>query len=287
MKHIQSPLRYPGGKGRISGYFSHIIKCNRLENGHYAEPYAGGAGVALSLLLNGYVEHIHINDLNIPLYSFWHSVLYESEDLCRKIRRCKISVEAWKRHKYKLNNSSDYSMLDVGFAFLFLNRTNRSGIINGGIIGGYSQSGDWKMDCRFNKNSLIEKIRRIASRAANISLYNLDAEVFLTEIVGKLKLNTLVYIDPPYFEKGQRLYDNYYKDSDHKKLAETIKLIKQPWVVSYDNVLEIKNNFKGFRKLEYFLSYSAGNKYEGSELMIYSENLIIPKPNKPLNLKAA
>jgi len=287
MSHFLSPLRYPGGKGRISKYFSQIIKNNDLIGGHYAEPYAGGCGVAFHLLMNGYVNHIHINDLNYPLFCFWHSVLNETESLCKKIQRCKISVDAWKRHKYKVTNSSEYSMLDIGFAFLFLNRTNRSGIINGGIIGGYAQHGDWKMDCRFNKKALISKIRKIGAKSENITLYNLDAQTFMSDIVCNMPSKTLIYIDPPYFKKGQRLYDNFYNPEDHSNIAKTIKNLNHNWVVSYDNTPEITVNYLEFRQLQYSLNYSAAKKYLGSELMVYSKGLVIPEPNDPITAKAA
>ena len=287
MRYSPSPLRYPGGKGRISGYFAKIVQCNDLAGGDYAEPYAGGAGVALSLLLTGHVRHIHVNDLNYPLYCFWHSVLHETEGLCKKIQRSTISIEAWKRHRNKIKNHSDHSKLEVGFAFMFLNRTNRSGIINGGVIGGYAQEGSWRMDCRFNKSSLIEKIRGIERLKDNISLYNLDAKDFISDIASSLPRKSLVYIDPPYFKKGQRLYDNYYCSTDHAEIAKVIKKLKRNWIVSYDNVPEIKANYEEFRKLEYELNYSAGNKYMGNELMVYGNNLIIPKPNNPLMEKAA
>jgi len=160
MSNFYSPLRYPGGKGRLAKYFADIVEVNGLVGGHYFEPYAGGAGVALSLLLNEVVSHIYLNDLNYPLFCFWDSVLNNTEDLCKKIHNVKLTVNSWERHRHRVINSSEYNNLDVGFSMLFLNRTNRSGMIRGGMIGGYEQAGKWKIDARFYKKTLIKRIEQ-------------------------------------------------------------------------------------------------------------------------------
>ena len=64
---ILSPLRYPGGKSRITDFVKQIIKDNNLLDGVYVEPYAGGAAVALSLLMDEYVSSIIINDKDLSL----------------------------------------------------------------------------------------------------------------------------------------------------------------------------------------------------------------------------
>ena len=285
MSRYYSPLRYPGGKGRLAPYFTDLMECNDLTGGHYVEPYAGGAGVALSLLINGAVRHVHLNDLNFPLYCLWDSILNETDALCRKIYNGKISVEAWKRHKRRVGSCDDYSKLDVAFSMLFLNRTNRSGIINGGMIGGYEQSGTWKMDARFYKKTITQRINKIAEHRENVSLYNLDAVVFLKGVISKLPKETLVYIDPPYYKNGQRLYDNYYKHEDHEQISKVVHQLKRSWVVSYDNVPEISSLYSSNRQLKYSLEYSAGKHYKGSELMIYSDNMVLPNPNNPTSKK--
>jgi len=281
MSIYSSPLRYPGGKVKLTQYIMDIFELNSIEGGHYVEPYAGGAGVAISLLFSGVCDRVHLNDLNYPLFCFWKSILGDTERFCRKVHNSKISVAAWRRHKKILKSPFEHSELNVGYAFFFLNRTNRSGIINGGIIGGYEQNGQWKIDARFNKNKLIDKIIRISEYKDKISLYNLDAEVFLKEIIKTLPRKTLIYIDPPYYNKGQRLYDNHYKHQDHEIISKVITKIKRPWVVSYDYTPEIKELYKQHRVARYSLDYSAACHYKGTELMAYSNKLILPRPNRP------
>jgi DNA adenine methylase len=287
MRKFYSPLRYPGGKGKLAAYFLSLLEANGFDDGSYVEPYAGGAGIALTLLIEGAVKHIHLNDLNYPLYCFWHSVINDTEGLLRKLKNSKVTVESWKRHRRKLTNPTQYDSLDVGFALLFLNRTNRSGIINGSMIGGYEQAGDWKMDARFYKSTLSERITRIALYSNSISIYNLDAIEFLSQIDRKLTASSLIYIDPPYYKKGHRLYDNFYSHGDHVKVAKVIKQLSSNWLVSYDNVKPISELYRGFRQLEYSLAYSAGISKMGRELMVYSDMLKLPNPNMPIQTRAA
>src|SRR5258706_9901788 len=157
-----TPLRYPGGKAKLANYVKTIIEANGLFDGEYVEPYAGGAGIALELLFHEYVSKIYINDISRPIYSFWRSVLEHTDELIRLIRTVKLSVHSWDRQKKILSHPDDHDDLQLGFATFFLNRTNRSGILNGGVIGGRDQSGPWKIDARYNAEELTYRIAEIA-----------------------------------------------------------------------------------------------------------------------------
>lgn len=259
-----SPLRYPGGKNKLAKFVDSICVENGI-NGHYVEPYAGGASVALYLLITGRVKKITINDLDKAIYAFWYSVLYNTEKLCDKIKRTDISLENWRKQKkiYSNKNNED-NLLKLGFATLFLNRTNYSGIIDGGMIGGVEQNSDYKIDCRFNKKDIIDRIKLIAKHKNNINLQNLDA----LDLIKKVKKdkNTIFYFDPPYFLKGQSLYMNSYEPNDHEKVSEGIKKIKNAhWVVSYDNTKEIQSLYKDIKKINYTFSHTAYRTRIGKE----------------------
>ncbi len=273
-----SPLRYPGGKNRLAKFVALICEKNNI-NGHYVEPYAGGASVALYLLINRYVKEITINDLDRGIYAFWHSILNDTEKFCRKIRNTEITVKNWKKFKRIHSNNKTADLFDLGFAVFFLNRTNYSGIIDGGIIGGLDQKGKYKINCRFNKEDLIERIKLIASHKKNIHLHNLDALELVKKIRNEgIHRNTIFYFDPPYYLKGPSLYMSYYRNDDHKKVSEEIKKIKNSrWIVSYDNVPEIKKLYSDFRKKEYALPHVAYEIKEGKEVLFFSNNLIVPK----------
>ena len=198
---FNSPLRYPGGKNRLAKFIADVCRLNHLT-GHYVEPYAGGAAVALHLLLNDYVKTVTINDKDRAVYAFWHSILNHPQEFCQRIERCIVNVRTWKRHKI-IQNDQDASLFDLGFSTFFLNRTNRSGILSGGILGGMKQDGVYKINCRFNKTDLIERIQKIASLNSRIQVFNLDAETLIRKIQKRKGcMNTLYYLDPPYFRRG-------------------------------------------------------------------------------------
>lgn len=270
-----SPLRYPGGKGKILSFMIDLIKLNKLENIEYVEPYVGGAAVALGLLLNNMVSKIYINDSDKAIYAFWDSVLNYTDEFIQKIEKTPITVEEWRIQKSIYNNIEQHSDLDIGFSAFFLNRCNRSGVLKGGIIGGYEQNGKWKIDARFNKQDLIKRIERIALHKDKIQLYNEDTADLLEKHKETFK-NCILYLDPPYYEKGYQLYKNHYKPSDHEKISKLVKELNCYWVVSYDNVDPIIALYDNIPKREFNISYSAGKNRSGKEIMFFSSNLQIP-----------
>lgn len=272
-----SPLRYPGGKGKVADYFKQIFKENLLYDGVYVEPYAGGASVALSLLFNEYASKIIINDIDRSIFSFWYSVLNKTDKLCKLIHDTPITVKTWEEQKQIQKVKHRQGLLKVGFSTFFLNRTNRSGILKAGIIGGRQQTGKWKIDARYNKKDLINRIEKIARYKNKIELHNFDAVALVKTLRNKLPQKSLFYFDPPYYVKGKDLYLNYYKADDHQNIAKEIsKVNKQKWIITYDDVRPIRKLYSDFRKKPFKLFYSAGgaNK-QGQELMIFSDNLYI------------
>jgi len=272
---VISPLRYPGGKRKLFKYIKNLIEYNNLSGCVYVEPYAGGAGLALSLLLKGVVNKLILNDIDRSIYAFWYSVLYHTDELCYLIWQTPVNMDQWYIQKEIQKNKYAYDMLSLGFSTFFLNRVNRSGIIKGGVIGGKNQSGNYKLDCRFNKKNLIDRIKKIANYKNKIQLYNLDAIEFINTVVMNLPINSFIFLDPPYYKKGPELYENHYKHEDHVKLAEVITTkIKQPWIVTYDNVEVIRDLYKAYKQNKFDLNYTANLKYTGKELMIYSDSIV-------------
>lgn len=273
-----TPLRYPGGKGKLADFVKALLKANSLLDGVYVEPYAGGAAIALELLLHEYVAHIHINDVSRPIHAFWKSVLDYTDELCVLIRDVPLTVEEWDTQKAILSNPSDHDDLTLGFATFYLNRTNRSGILNGGIIGGRDQTGPWKIDARFNASELITRIVSIARMRKRISLTKKDALKFLAAGSQKWPRKTLVYLDPPYYVKGRELYHDFYQPGDHADVAKFVVDggLRQHWMVSYDNVKEIRALYASARHVTYDIGYSARSARIGSEVMFFSDDLKVP-----------
>ena len=267
-----SPLRYPGGKSQLTPFVIELLRENKLLDGVYIEPFAGGAGIAWHLLLKGYVQDVFINDLNPSIYAFWYSVLHNTNDLCSLIEKTPITIEEWHRQK-EIQGMKDCSTLELAFSTLFLNRTNRSGIIKAGVIGGKAQSGNYKLDCRFPKESIIKKIQDIALFKDEIQLSNLDANDFIRNKLANVSEKSLVNIDPPYYVKGKGLYQNFFEHKDHVKLLDSIETITQPWIVTYDNTPEINKLYQHHHPESFELNYSAQKKCKGSEVLIYGPSL--------------
>ncbi len=276
--NFYSPLRYPGGKGKVATFIKSIFEENLLMDGCYVEPYAGGASVALSLLIDEYASNIVINDFDRSIYAFWYGVLYDTENFCRLINDTPVNINTWKLQKEIQKQKLEVGLDALGFSTFFLNRTNRSGIIKAGVIGGNNQEGTYKIDARYNKCDLINRIQRIAKYADRISIYNMDACELVHTISSELPENTLYYFDPPYYVKGKDLYVNHYKHEDHDEVAKMITgMINEKWIVSYDNAPEIKKLYSNFNKFEYSLNYSAVNSTKGSEVIIYSDTIYMPE----------
>lgn len=280
-----TPLRYPGGKGKLAPYVKRIMEANELVDGVYVEPYAGGAAVAMELVLQEYAKRVYINDISDGVSAFWRSILDNTDSICALIHNTNVTIEEWHRQKNVQNNPSEYDDLELGFSTFFLNRTNRSGILGAGVIGGKSQSGKWKLDARFNKSDLIRRIHAIARVRERIEFHQLDAIKFIDLVSPKLPAKSLIYLDPPYYVKGSDLYLHHYKHEDHVKISKRVRRLKNKnWIVSYDNVEAIHGMYKDFRSIVYGLSYSAQDRYKGAETMFFSDNLTIPKSVQPMHV---
>ena len=264
-----SPLRYPGGKSKLTAYVLETMKLNNLEGAAYVEPFAGGCAIAWYLLLNGHARKVYINDLDPAIHAFWYCVLHKTEELCELIRFTPVSMDEWfKQREIYRAKPNDY--LKLGFATFFLNRTNRSGIMKAGVIGGLKQEGKYKLDCRFNKERLVTQIRAIAERRDDIRLTNLDATQFIEEHIPDIEGPAFVNIDPPYYVKGKGLYQNFFEHDDHYRLFESIKRITQPWIVTYDDTPEICGIYSEYSPESFGLTYTAQTKCKGSEVIVHS-----------------
>jgi len=275
-----SPLRYPGGKGKLAAFIRKIFIDNDLCEGTYIEPYAGGAAIALELVMTGYANEAWINDIDPAIYAFWHSALNDSPALIKKVKKVPLTISEWHRQRKIYMELEGHDTLSLGFATLFLNRVNRSGILSAGVIGGLSQTGNWLIDARFYRDELIERLDRLAQYSHRIRVFNLDAELFLKKITFPKR--SLVYMDPPYFHKAQRLYRNHYAETDHARIAEVaLRLKRTHWIVSYDDAPEILRLYARQRFIRYALNYSAQEKRCGAELMFFSKKLKYPATNNP------
>jgi len=269
-----SPLRYPGGKWRVAAFFERVIQLNRLGGSLYVEPYAGGSSLALSLLFTEQVSEIHLNDLDPAIHAVWHSVLTHHKEFVRLVMETPVTPDEWLRQKDIYSKGLTVGKFALGFATFFLNRTNHSGILNGGMIGGRKQSGLWKLDARFNRLELGLRIKRIATFKSRIHLSCEDAIQFLRG--HKFPMKSLIYLDPPYYRAGRRLYLNAYQPDDHSTVSECTQKLRSPWIVSYDNVPQIRKLYKSVRSRRLRLLHTARSARTGDELLFFAPGLQVP-----------
>lgn len=277
-----SPLRYPGGKAALTSFLADSIRLNNLVGGHYVEPFAGGSGAALHLLFSHLVGSIHINDKDPCIYNFWRAVCEETERFVRLIWDARVTVDEWRRQKVILKSPSDHSPFEIGFATFFVNRCSHSGVLNGGPIGGYEQASKYKVDARFYRRELVRRIEKIGLYRSRIHLSNHDGIEFLRGLFKGAYSNvrqTLVYMDPPYFLKGQRLYSFFFKDADHEALADFLLREQESpvrWILSGDRTTLIRKLYPG-KLREIRLNYCVHSVKVGRELIISSKNCTVPR----------
>lgn len=269
--HSYTPLRYPGGKAKIYRFVSKLISSNFPFKPEYAEPYSGGFGLGLKLLLKEKVSKVYINDLDINIYSFWYSVFHDTQSLISLIRNSKISVEEWKIQR-AIFFDSNASVLQKGFATFYLNRTNRSGILNARPIGGLNQAGNYKIDCRFNKDNLISLIEKIAGYRDRIELSNLEGLDFIRYIENN-KSDVLLYLDPPYVLRGRELYKNSFTETDHKNLQSALINLTTPWFLTYDDNTLIEDLYSSMDIKKFAITYSVQSKRKSNEIIVFSNKI--------------
>ncbi len=207
----------------------------------------------------------------------WHSVLNDTDEFTCRIRKTPITIDEWRAQRGVHLAMDVDDPLALGFSTFFLNRTNRSGIIKAaGVIGGLDQNGPYKLDCRFNRDDLARRIRRVAKYKNRIHLTRRDALAFVKDTSANLPKSTFFCIDPPYFNKGQGLYTSYYDPEDHGILAKSILELENPWIVTYDDVPAITRLYRDRRQYQFDISYSVETKRRGTELLIASKGLRLP-----------
>lgn len=264
-----SPLRYPGGKAALAGFFGDMISHLGIESPTYVEPYAGGAGAGIALLRQDKVQRIVINDVDPAVYCFWTAVVEHSGQFANRIADIPLDVDEWRRQKEVYRAADESDPFALGFAFFYLNRTNRSGILNAGPIGGVSQNGNYKIDARFNRDQLAERVAALGALSARITVLDLDGMTIVQRYTADP--SAFVYIDPPYVEAGGSLYLNAFTHRDHADLAGALDRVPEGnWVVTYDPSTFIRDLYRQHDVREYQLSYSAHRTGKAHELMIAS-----------------
>ena len=273
--HEISPLRYPGGKGALAPFLGRLIASQTRPPSTYVEPFAGGAGAAVRLLYDEYVDRIILNDLDRGVAAFWRSVFERTAELASLIEGAEVSVAAWQDHRRVYEaRTVDCDDLGLGFSTFFLNRTNRSGILTARPIGGLQQTGPWKIDARFNRKQLAWRVRELGHYRNRVNILEEDGLDVIDRHLGQ---KTFVYADPPYLERGSDLYLNNLTWSDHERLARTLGASRAPWLVTYDQDVRVHALYRSQRRAVFSLAHTAAQPHVGQELAVFSEHLSVDR----------
>lgn len=260
----------------MAPYLTQVIRAQPSRPTSYAEPFAGGAGAALKLLVDEVVKTIHINDLAPGVAAFWRSVFNNSESFAALVRDASVTVEEWYRHREVFNNPDQHDDLTLGFSTFFLNRSNRSGILTARPIGGLDQSGAWKINARFNREELADRILFLGQYRRRVSVTQLDAKEFMST-VEDLGRSLLCYVDPPYIVQGEDLYLDSLTYEDHLALAGYLADTSVPWLLTYDTAELVTNElYRGFRAAQFSIAHTAQKQHVGSEYVVFSDQLEVP-----------
>jgi DNA adenine methylase len=267
-----SPLRYPGGKGALYSRLRWLIRTSGLAGCTYVEPYAGGVGAGLSLLVTGQVDRVVINDLDPAIAAFWKTLVSDPQSLIAQIKNVKLNVTEWKRQRKLYATGGGGDIEKLGFATFYLNRTNHSGVLNGGPIGGLKQAGAFKIGARFNRAELAERVRILGLYADQIQV-SCDDGKRIIQRYGK-RSNTFIYADPPYFEKAGSLYMNTFADDEHAALSVTLNaMADKAWLLTYDDVPQVDALYGGRRRRKFELNYSAHRVARATEIAVLSDSV--------------
>lgn len=274
MPATYTPIRYPGGKTKIYPEVKAIMERNRLVGRPYAEVFAGGAGLAVKLLMKGDVPSIIINDYDRAVYCMWNAIVNNGEEMCKFVNDVSLDIDTWLSYREVYRSRDIADDFELAKAAFYLNRTNVSGILDGGVIGGQAQAGNFKMDVRFNRETLCRKIRAISARKSSICVTCLDAEEFICEELQDP--NVFAYLDPPYVKKGPGLYRSSFNEAKHRALADAVSKCQSKWLITYDADALIEDIYADYSSSDIDISYSANVKTVGKERIILGPGLEWP-----------
>lgn len=270
-----SPLRYPGGKARLAPYLARVLASQPTVIETYCEPYAGGAGAGLQLLSDGHVSKLIINDLNPGIAAFWRSVFHNTDALIEMVTACAVDIASWHEQRAIYLAPERHGDLALGFATFFLNRTNRSGILNARPIGGLEQTGNWLIDARFNRDDLTKRLAYLGSLASHVDVREQRA-IELIRTLNRRAKPVLLYVDPPYVVPGEELYMTEHSWSEHRRLENTLTTSPHPWILTYDADDRTRALYGDFRCLRFGISHTAQVQKVGREFMFFSRGLRVP-----------
>jgi DNA adenine methylase len=282
-QELLSPMRYPGGKRKLAPYIAEAIRMNGLHPRLFVEPFAGGASVSIYMLEQGLVDQIALGEKDELVAAFWKTVFFDHEWLINQLENIQPSLEMW----IDFRETEPQNDRERALKCLFLNRTSFSGILNktAGPLGGRKQASRYPIDCRFYPQTVIQRIRALAALAGRVCFVHLgewQETVTRAEQIHFDKQDTFFYLDPPFYQKADRLYRYWFDEMAHQALRDQISGLNGYYVLSYDAAQPIidmySDNGSAARRVEILYSVTSNDKRKAEELII-SNLQFLPKPD--------
>lgn len=286
---VLSPLRYPGGKLWLASYIERTLELNRIKPVLFVEPFAGGASIALTLLYKNKVNRIALIDRDPLVAAFWHTVFYDTDWLVEQIATLEVTLDQWQSLRVKRPEGRR----DKALKCLFLNRTNYSGIITraAGPIGGQRQESSYKIDCRFPRSTLISRVRVLGGFRDrvefvwNCSWRKAIARISHLQCRGALTAGAheiFYYLDPPFFNKADRLYTHHFTAKDHWMLRASVTRIGSPWILSYDaaptlGLLYGQGQTHNRIQIQYTAAHADSSRGTKQESILAHHDILLPR----------
>jgi DNA adenine methylase len=236
--YVKGPLAYIGGKNRIAKKIIEIFP----QHVTYVETFAGGA----QTLFHKEPSKVEVlNDLDSDVVTFFRVCQLHSDELIRYARFAVVSREWFDL----LQSQEPKTLTDIQRAmrFLYLQKNAYAGLVRKRKFG-YSVT----EPSRFNPESIPELIENTHKRLARVQIEHLPYEQILEKYD---RPTSLFYLDPPYF--GRKLYNFNFSETDFVELAKRIDELRGKFVLSLNDLPEVRRIFGRFHIREIELAYTA------------------------------
>jgi len=293
MNKVSSFFRYPGGKSKLKDRI--VCKLNEISSDdtlEYREPFFGGGSIGLSFFeKRPNLDKIWINDFDLGISSLW-TTLFNRPDLLKLcVQKFQPSVLMFDKYKEELTATplpkltSEEEIANFGFAKLAIHQISYSGLgtKSGGPLGGRDQKSKYKIDCRWSPDYICKKIDALHQRFSKLSVRNdICTNLDFSDIINDTSHDAIIYLDPPYFEKGNDLYQHGFTEKNHTQLADCLKNTKHRWLLSYDDCPEIRKyydwaNIEEISEVNYSITATKDKKTGERKSTNKVELLISPK----------
>ncbi len=263
---IQSPFRYPGSKNKLLPILMGHIDQIMIGQDNFADVFVGGGSVLLEVAQKYPNIQLYANDKDYWIYCFW-KVISDVYSIPYLDLLNLIDQPPTLEHFYKLREEQTTDEVRCAYKAIFFNRTTFSGILSSGPIGGKEQKSAYPIDCRYNSKKLRSKIDKCRDLLmGRTTVTNKDFVIY-----DQLYNDEPMYLDPPYYKKGNALYIEKMSPGDHFDLAVLLHGRKN-WVLSYDDCDEVRDLFDGHEIIDLEASYCISSKLRVNK----NELIILP-----------